>query len=139
MVVATGVAVRQGDGGSLWRITLALLFTFVLVDLGIKSLVDRPRPYEQHARAIDISSLHRSTSSFPSGHAASSAAGAYTLSRLVPAASYVLWPVALTVAISRVYLGMHYPLDVMLGWLIGLAVGVFVTGGLTYEDHPRTR
>ena len=138
MAVAAVVAMRQGDGGGLWRTTLALLFVFVLVDLGIKPIIERPRPYERHATTVDASRLHRSTSSFPSGHAASSAAGAYALTRLVPTASRVLWPVALVVATSRIYLGLHYPLDVVVGWVIGLAGGVFVTGGVTDGRGRRT-
>ena len=139
IVVAAGIALRQRDGGGLWRTLLSLLFVFMLVDLGVKPIIERPRPYERHTTAVDASSLHRQTSSFPSGHAASAAAGTYAITRLAPTAARILWPVAVTVTISRIYLGMHYPLDVVVGWLIGLAGGVFVTGGLTYGSCPRTR
>ena len=63
------------------------------------------------------------TGSFPSGHAATSFACAALLARAAPrwavAALYVL---AAGIAFSRVYVGVHYPLDVIAGAVLGLAV-----------------
>jgi undecaprenyl-diphosphatase len=69
-------------------------------------------------RVIDRRPL---TYSFPSGHAASSVAGAVTLSQLWPAGRVVLWSLATLVALSRIYVSVHYPLDVLGGALLGLA------------------
>lgn len=60
------------------------------------------------------------TYSFPSGHAASAVAGAITLSWVWPHGRLVLWPLATLVALSRIYVGVHYPLDV-LGGVLGVA------------------
>lgn len=126
------VAVHRRDAGGLWRLVLAMALAFVLVEVIVKPVVTRPRPYETHAVTIAVPSLRPTTSSFPSGHAASAAAGAFALSRVLPTAWPALWSLVLVIAASRVYLGMHYPLDVGAGLLLGLACAVFVTGGKIY-------
>jgi undecaprenyl-diphosphatase len=69
-------------------------------------------------------------SSFPSGHAATSFAGAVVLAYLFPRA--LPWLVALAVAISfsRVYVGVHYPFDVLAGAVVGASVGGLVVFAL---------
>ncbi|MBV9196229.1 MAG: phosphatase PAP2 family protein [Solirubrobacterales bacterium] len=63
------------------------------------------------------------TSSFPSGHSASAFAFAVAATRELPEAGVVLFPLAAGVAYSRVYLGVHYPGDVIAGGAFGAAVG----------------
>jgi undecaprenyl-diphosphatase len=58
--------------------------------------------------------------SYPSAHATTSAAAARSLSGLVPAA--VVYPVAVAMAASRLYLGVHWPSDTVAGWALGTAV-----------------
>jgi diacylglycerol kinase family enzyme len=64
------------------------------------------------------------TSSFPSGHSASAFAFAVAATRELPEAGVVLFPLAAGVAYSRVYLGVHYPGDVIAGSAFGAAVGI---------------
>lgn len=102
-------------GGTIW--------TFAL-----KELFARPRPsLEAH--------VETSASSFPSGHSALSAVIYLTLAvllaRLVERRAvrvYVIGVAALTtiaIGITRVALGMHYPSDVLAGWMLGLAWALF--------------
>jgi undecaprenyl-diphosphatase len=62
------------------------------------------------------------TSSFPSGHSATSFACAYVLSRAAPRFTISFFLLAALIAFSRNYVGVHYPLDVFAGALIGLGV-----------------
>jgi undecaprenyl-diphosphatase len=60
--------------------------------------------------------------SFPSGHAATSFACAATLAWLTPLSPIALYTLATLIAFSRVYVGVHYPLDVIGGAALGLGV-----------------
>jgi len=60
---------------------------------------------------------------FPSNHAGNAAAAAAVLSVAYPAAGIVFWSLAVLVAYSRVYVGMHYPLDVLAGLAVGAMIG----------------
>ncbi|MEJ7811410.1 MAG: phosphatase PAP2 family protein [Gemmatimonadaceae bacterium] len=83
---------------------------------------------------------HASSSSFPSGHAMSSAIVYFTVAYLAARLEPRVWQRALTmfvalalvalICISRLYLGVHYPSDVLAGVIIGLAWAGFCMAGL---------
>ena len=97
------------------------------------------------ARPVDDPLVPEPTSgSFPSGHATTSFACAATLAPFVPRHGVpILYVLAAAIAYSRVYVGVHYPLDVLggavLGTLIGLAVGVAVPRALPLLVPARRR
>ena len=64
--------------------------------------------------------------SFPSGHAATSFAAATVLAARYPAAAPAAYIVAGGIALSRIYVGVHYPLDVVAGAAVGTAIGAGV-------------
>jgi undecaprenyl-diphosphatase len=64
------------------------------------------------------------TSSFPSGHSSSSFACAFVLSRLAPRLTLPLFVLAALIAFSRVYVGVHYPLDIAAGAALGIVVAI---------------
>jgi undecaprenyl-diphosphatase len=84
-----------------------------------KLLVRRARPRSR----MPLVPLPRTTS-FPSGHAASAFAFAVAASREASPAALLLLPLAATVSYSRVYVGVHYPSDVLFGAALGTAAGV---------------
>jgi undecaprenyl-diphosphatase len=92
-----------------------------LVVTGLKNAVGRDRP---PAVILDPKPLMEvpTTSSFPSGHAATSFACALVLARFAPRLTIPLFILAALIAFSRVYVGVHYPFDVLAGTALGLAV-----------------
>ena len=97
---------------------------------GAKYLFDRARPFMWDAEIAPLIKTP-SSSSFPSGHSATAAAGALTLSLIYPAFAPLLVPAGLLVILSRVYLGVHFPVDVLAGAAIGLATAGLVLAGAT--------
>jgi undecaprenyl-diphosphatase len=61
--------------------------------------------------------------SFPSGHASTSLAAALTLGVSFPTLLPLLLGLALCIAASRVALKVHYPLDILAGWILGASAG----------------
>ncbi|HUQ89624.1 MAG TPA: phosphatase PAP2 family protein [Vicinamibacterales bacterium] len=133
-----GVFPRHTAG--MWRLWLSIALTFMVVDAVVKPFVHRARPYESlDIRLIDARPTNES---FPSGHAAMAVAGALAGARMIPGAGWILWPLAAAISISRLYLGVHWPSDVLAGALIGLACTFFVLGGrpqiAPYQASKRT-
>lgn len=92
----------------------------LLIDQPIANAIDRLRPYDAHQSAHLL--IARSPDpSFPSDHAA----GAFAIATMVwlydRVAGWILFGVAALLAFSRVYVGIHYPSDVVGGALIGVA------------------
>ena len=104
-------------------VTAATVWTADLLATLLKAMVDRQRPYELIPEADPLLRWDVA-GSFPSGHAATSVAGAIILAYLLGRWGLWLGLLAAAVAFSRVYVGVHYPLDVLAGAALGAGVGL---------------
>ncbi|HEU4450048.1 MAG TPA: phosphatase PAP2 family protein [Gaiellaceae bacterium] len=104
-------------------VTAATVWTADLVAVGLKGVADRDRPYRLLEEAEPLLRWDVSTS-LPSGHAATSAAGAVILAYLLGRWAWPLAALAAAVCYSRVYIGVHYPGDVLAGAAVGAAVAL---------------
>lgn len=103
-------------------LTAACVWTADLLALALKIAVGRPRPVTVIPEADPL--LTRTVGdALPSGHAATSFAGAVLLGLVAPRAAPYLLALAIAVAYSRIYVGVHYPGDVLAGAVLGAAVG----------------
>ena len=111
----------------LWRrpypflLVAATSITTSLLNALFKYAVERDRP---PTVILDPKPLMEvpTTSSFPSGHTSTSFACAYVISRLAPRLTIPVFVLAALIGFSRVYVGVHYPLDVIAGAIFGLIV-----------------
>jgi undecaprenyl-diphosphatase len=103
--------------------TAACVWSADLIALGLKAATDRARPLETIPQADP---LLRATvgQSMPSGHAATSFAGAVLLSYFLPRSAPYVFLLAAAIGFSRIYVGVHYPSDVLAGAALGAAVGL---------------
>jgi undecaprenyl-diphosphatase len=137
-VTAVIAAVFPEKRAAAWRMILAISFTWAVSEFVLKPGFDRPRPYEVDT-SIAVLEGKPDTRAFPSGHAAMSVAGAVAGSRLIPYSAWFWWPFAAVIAVSRVYLGVHWPSDVIAGALLGLITSWFVLGGRMIRPHRPSR
>jgi undecaprenyl-diphosphatase len=101
-------------------VVLAVLAADGLASL-VKAAVGEKRPSEPDP-LVAIPHSH----SFPSGHTATSFAGATALSLVYPRGAPAFYVLAAGVAYSRLYLGVHFPLDVVGGAVIGAATALLL-------------
>jgi undecaprenyl-diphosphatase len=106
---------------------LAGLLTYGLNDMILKNLLDRVRPFETLNDVIYLAPAPTSFS-FPSGQAAVAFAVATLWWLFFPRklSSYCLFIFALVVGLDRVYMGHHYPSDVLVGGLIGAVISYVI-------------
>lgn len=148
---------RLGDGGFLWfaiavvliaqrkfrafgiAVVVAVIMDFAIGDIVLKNIVERPRPFLADPDLTTALIPLPGSFSFPSGHTGSSFAAATVLAAIPfsqgwkQAALRVLpFAVAAAVAFSRLYLCVHFPTDVAVGCLLGIACGLLTLKTL----HP---
>jgi len=109
------------------RLLLCVALSWVISDLVLKITVERTRPFDYIdglsnglKRFADANSY-----SFPSGHSTSSFAAAFCICRYAKRKGWLIYFPASMIALSRVYLGVHHPSDIIAGVLIG-TTGAFI-------------
>lgn len=103
------------------RLAVAFVLELSVYKL-LKQTLRRPRPYIALA-GITSEVAPPDEFSFPSGHSAAAVVVVTVVGTTYPAVFPLLAPLAALIGVSRVYLGMHYPSDVIAGALLGAAAG----------------
>lgn len=129
MVVATGVLwfLSRPGGDRHWKLATGSGFAAAALAYVINFVIhhawDRPRPYETHSISHPWSSS--TDASFPSDHASVSLAIAFAVIAIDATAGAVLLVAAIIIAVGRLFIGAHYPSDVLAGLGVAL-VAAFV-------------
>ena len=120
LLVLAVVAVLDGKRGrrALLQSLPPFSFASLIVEYPIKFYFRRRRPFVDVVQAIAIG-RKPGTYSFPSGHSAAAFAGAWLLRRHYPKLTPLWYVIAVLVGFSRIFLGVHYPGDVLSGALSG--------------------
>lgn len=139
------VFTRLGDWGFLWIVSSVLYLTFgkfhikkigiwsfaaflaahILTNFMLKNIFARPRPF-LIMESVRLLVPPPDSYSFPSGHAALGAAWAVVNHKFKGPFNYAFVAAAFLIGLSRIYVGVHFPFDVIAGWLTGYLCGVFV-------------
>ncbi len=99
---------------------IALLINHVMTNIILKDLFGRPRPYMQSEELVTLI-RQLSSYSFPSGHTSVSFSGALVLYRMMPKkVSIPALILAAMIGFSRLYVGVHFPTDVLGGIVVGI-------------------
>lgn len=101
---------------------ISMLLAMLVVNVTIKPLAARIRPYDL-VEGINILVARPHDFSFPSGHASNSLSCAWVMLRTLPKKFGVpAFVLAALIALSRLYVGVHFPSDVLVGAAIGIAL-----------------
>jgi membrane-associated phospholipid phosphatase len=130
MVVLTGLLwfLARPGGDRKWKLASACGYLSAaiayVVAFVIHHLYDRPRPYEAHVIRHPWSSS--TDASFPSDHTSLSFAIAFAVLAFDTAAGAVFLVIAAIIGVGRLFIGAHYPGDVLMGVLVGAVVAFVV-------------
>ena len=105
---------------------LAFVLNIFLVNILVKNIVARPRPYEV-ANFTDLLVHKLSDNSFPSGHTSYAFTFATIITKLNKNKALKIFTntLAVLMAFSRLYLYVHFPIDVLAGAVFGILIGVW--------------
>jgi undecaprenyl-diphosphatase len=133
VAIALGIAVA-------WRRYGVLVLTAVAVAVSdlttyaLRSAFGIERPSSRYPEPHPLVAAPRDAS-FPSGHAATSFAAATVLSAAIPRFAPLWFLLAAAIGFSRIYVGVHYPLDILGGAAVGCAIALLLLVG----DRLRSR
>lgn len=113
----------------------AMLICFIAGNLVLKNLVCRARPYTLDPSIVLLVKPSVEPYSFPSGHTMNAFSAAATLMMRHERFCWAAMALAVLIAFSRVYLMMHFPLDIVGGAIIGLISAYICCSAAKYYQH----
>ena len=108
----------------------AAVFICIFVFLYIKSFFSRMRPYKKHDKIPIMYPPDKH--SFPSGHTMVGFAISFSVGSYSFGSAILFYIIASLIAFSRVYVGLHYPLDVICGIVLGSVIGMLTNMAFYY-------
>lgn len=119
---------------------LSILITFIIVNVILKPWVNRIRPYDL-IEQLEAVTPKLSDASFPSGHASNGFACAWVIFRLRKRDAWIwVLVLAILISLSRLYVGVHYPTDVLAGAAIAIICAEFsIRAGAAIERKIRRK
>lgn len=120
---------------------LALLGSLLINNIILKNLIARERPYEVFTGVKRIIEIQRDYS-FPSGHSGSSFAAAVAIclglpEKLRKSLGIAVIILASFISLSRLYVGVHYPIDVFFGVLNGITIAFSINKAFEYRERRK--
>ncbi len=106
--------------------TLTIFFSFLTTEVFLKNLIRRPRPFYQIQNLKLKIQNYPQDFSFPSGHSTIAFAAATTLSFFNKKRRFIYFTIASLIAYSRLYLGVHYFFDVLVGGIVGMIISKII-------------
>lgn len=103
---------------------ISLVLSVIFTNAIIKNIVDRIRPFVKDPTLLPLIVKTPSDSSFPSGHTSASFAAATAFFGINKKWGIPCLVLAVIIAISRLYLTVHFPTDVIAGFVVGVIYGV---------------
>jgi undecaprenyl-diphosphatase len=129
---------RTGRWRMFLMLVVAVLLAWIVADMVLKPAVGRHRPFIR-TPAVRVIGGKPHDASFPSAHAAGAFAAAVVLSMMMERLRIFWWLLAALMAYSRVYVGVHYPLDVLAGAVLGVAIGISVVAMIDRTSPKKIR
>jgi len=131
------------DKKNRWKLAVLIPLVIILVDqsgLFLKKTILRPRPWagmeSELVNHLIVAQKGRNYS-FPSNHAANMSGLAMVFSAIYHQYKYIFWGIAGIVIFSRVYIGVHYPSDVIAGCIIGTVYGLLLVKSWEYFKRDK--
>ncbi|HEY0814714.1 MAG TPA: phosphatase PAP2 family protein [Pseudonocardia sp.] len=121
------------------RGVLSIALTSPVANAVLKPLLPRRRPAASELRVYQTPAHPPTSSSFPSGHAASAAAFATAVAMESPRTAIAVLPLAGAVAYSRVHVGVHWTSDVVVGAAVGTGVALATRRWWPVREHDEAR
>jgi undecaprenyl-diphosphatase len=128
----------------LWRrplLLLSVLAAVVIADLsalGLRRAVGRVRPWGRYPGPLPLGHVPKDPS-FPSGHTTIAFAAATVLSYYRPRWTPAFFLLAVAIGFSRVYVGVHYPLDVIAGAVLGTLIALLMLAAVRRRSRGATQ